>query len=143
MAEQAEGVVRIPSRVEDWLDALESGKYLQGFRSLQESGRFCTLGVALDLYVQAGYGDWRQSYHRPELSMFLSKHDEQRILSLIDQGIIVAPGDAFNGGAIYVDDTLIDLVVLNDVDKLSFKDTARKIREGYVREKENIDDCTL
>lgn len=48
-----------------WLKALRSGAYRQGKGNLCSEGRtfdrFCCLGVAYDLLVQQGQGEWRQS----------------------------------------------------------------------------------
>lgn len=42
-----------------WLAALRSGEYTQGMRALRTGGNgFCCLGVAADLLVKSGYGQW-------------------------------------------------------------------------------------
>jgi hypothetical protein len=54
---------------EEWLQALESGKYMQGRKWLNKGGNMCCLGVACELFkeklrlnvVDAGAGDTTQS----------------------------------------------------------------------------------
>lgn len=41
--------------------ALRSGEYKQGTRSLCANGRYCCMGVAADLAVKSGEGQWLKS----------------------------------------------------------------------------------
>lgn len=44
---------------EEWLAALESGDYVQGIGQLRDdTDQFCCLGVACDLAVKKGLGQW-------------------------------------------------------------------------------------
>lgn len=41
-------------RVEKWVEALESGEYLQGHGELRHLNEFCCLGVACDVAIKDG-----------------------------------------------------------------------------------------
>ena len=49
---------------EQWLTALESGEYEQGFGSLRSYNRFCCLGVACDLFNGDRWGEEEDSHSR-------------------------------------------------------------------------------
>lgn len=42
----------------EWVEALRSGKYEQGRNYLHPDGLWCCLGVACDIAVQHGIGEW-------------------------------------------------------------------------------------
>lgn len=44
-----------------WVEALRSGKYPQGTRSLRNGGQFCCLGVLCDI---SGIGSWHVGAYR-------------------------------------------------------------------------------
>ena len=47
------------NHIEEWVEALRSGEYKQGGGKLRNGDKFCCLGVACDLYMQAtGDGGW-------------------------------------------------------------------------------------
>lgn len=44
----------------DWVKALRSGKYKQGFKALKIEDRFCCLGVLCDLHLQKHGAKWEK-----------------------------------------------------------------------------------
>lgn len=70
---------------EQWLAALRSGKYQQGTRRLQNSGRYCCLGVVREVCALpvAGNGflvDENESW------VFLDKHTQLELANMNDRG---------------------------------------------------------
>lgn len=47
--------------IREWVEALRSGKYLQGRKSLRTGDKFCCLGVACDVAAKEGWvkGEWK------------------------------------------------------------------------------------
>ena len=123
-----------PERKAEWLTALRSGEYEQGTGYLNRDGKFCCLGVATDLAVKAGLGEWVEDYVHgvkgfvstnnpvaPEGSeVGLLPREVARWLGLEDVSPIVKAGD-FRGRQ--------RLTYLNDDEGLSLEEIADLVEE--------------
>jgi hypothetical protein len=107
---------------EEWLQALESGKYMQGRKWLNKGGNMCCLGVACELFkeklrlnvVDAGAGDPIRYYaEQPNCA------PDSIVELLCLWGIL---GQSRTDG-------FRDLFQLNDDDGLTFPEIAAHIRK--------------
>lgn len=108
-----------------WMAALRSGEYEQGYERLKEDGRFCCLGVLCDLAVKAGVVDgWRKkkvtdavildSIGATDETDFLPR-EVQEWAGIDEKNPVVDDGETLTG--------------LNDVEGLSFEEIANIIEE--------------
>jgi hypothetical protein len=85
-----------PAIKTQWLEALRSGQYIQGIRSLRhinnseknQPDKFCCLGVLCDLYAQAhpndlGWGPQTAFYNVPFLTRFDDEDEVHKSMSYL------------------------------------------------------------
>lgn len=67
MSQTTETKTKTPvERLEEWIAALRSGKYQQGYGQLREFDSYCCLGVACDLYDATGWESVRDGLFRQQ-----------------------------------------------------------------------------
>lgn len=107
-----------------WVSALRSGEYEQGYERLKGDGRFCCLGVLCDLAVDAGVVDgWRKKKVADLVLNSIGAHGEvdflprevQEWAGIDEKNPVVDDGETLTG--------------LNDVEGLSFEEIANIIEE--------------
>ena len=105
-----------------WVEALESGDYIQAKSALHEDGRYCCLGVLCELYIQEHSDcEWKPS-HTPGAMSFMNQ-----TAILPNKVWTWAELDGCNPGVI-INDELFPLANHNDCGA-SFPEIAKVIRE--------------
>ncbi len=103
--------------VEQWLEALESGEYTQGRRTLSRSGSYCCLGVACDVYQKAVGGlKIEEIAGRVHFEGFSAQLPEK----VRDWLGLASSNGGYVAGA--------SLVKLNDIEGMNFEEIAAVIR---------------
>lgn len=130
-----------PAFKAEWIEALRSGKYEQGFGALQtRSGKFCCLGVVCELLklpreltkqsrFPAALPDteWVYEYNSPKIGSYTA-----RSIWYIPESVDIPGGDRFDGREILFSCrgpesySMIDYILptLNDIEKLTFDQIA-------------------
>jgi len=104
-----------------WVAALRSGEYEQGQGALEWHNRFCCLGVLCDLAVKAGVAVRKNLELEAGISFADPDHPADNSTGNPPQVVMKWAGlDELGGG---------DLIHMNDVQKLSFKEIANRIEE--------------
>lgn len=107
-----------PKIKEMWIEALESGKYKQGYGQLEKDNQFCCLGVLCQVAIQNGVKIER-------------KIDDLTGNMVYDKNDSILPNVVANWANIdnapYIDGACA--WNLNDSDKLTFAEIAKRLRE--------------
>lgn len=85
-----------------WLEALESGKYEQGFGRLRSRNKFCPLGVLADIYDDTRWYNDKYDGQMTYLPEYIKMHRWDQV----------------------------EIVLLNDENKLSFRQIVKIIKEN-------------
>lgn len=119
--------------VAKWIEALKSGEYSQGFRSLvaEKDGvkHFCCLGVACDLLVKMGYCTWdSNNIYYPKQNQYMLYENQQH------GG--VPPKEVIEWLELAMVDSLYRtrigiLIAMNDTERLSFETIAKTLEKMY------------
>lgn len=107
--------------------ALRSGQYAQGDLALCNGGRYCCLGVAADLAVKAGEGEWLHGEGSPPYS-FLSKDSIGAQRAFLPSPLLKKFGLFENDN----DDDAWCLVHLNDSGGYTFTEIADLLERKYI-----------
>jgi len=117
-----------------WIEALRSGEYRQGLKSLRQSSikggssRFCCLGVAVDVYAKStGLSPWHQTPGRQWTAFDMHSVLPKQIrewFGLIDSDPVVLPST----------DTVryVSCVDANDTNLWSFRKIADALEKQYL-----------
>ena len=108
-----------------WVDALRSGKYVQGQSCLRKTvegvSTFCCLGVACDVYRAEVGGHWG-AIDRPG-AIYFTDPDNDIVAAFLPPSVAKWLGLAWNDGQMPKD----RLTTLNDSDKYTFAQIADHI----------------
>lgn len=107
--------------------ALRSGEYAQGDLALCNGGRYCCLGVAADLTVKAGEGEWLNEANGPYIS-FLYNGSVEALRAFLPSPLLKKFG-------LFEDDSDDDawcLVRLNDSGGYTFTEIADLLERKYI-----------
>ncbi len=119
--------------IEKWIAALRSGEYQQGTTGLKDKNNYCCLGVLCDLYVkETGKARWEEN--TPELmsEAFISLTSEET--EFLPLEVVKWSGLEKEDPYVFYKDGYNSLVILNDVEKLSFTEIANLIEKEYLTE---------
>jgi hypothetical protein len=109
-----------PEIKQQWVDALRSGEYKQGYGMLHpDSNTFCCLGVLCDLHRKESNGVWTKK----EIGMIGEQFFYQDVRSYLPTGVCGWAGLDFTQ-MVYHGSDQSPLPYLNDVDKLDFEHIA-------------------
>ena len=119
-----------------WVEALESGKYKQGFIVLRHDDGYCCLGVACDI---SGLGEWVKELHSDDYQ-YVIKQGDSAYVSLLGQEVMNWLGLTDSLGAYFGISEEKSLSDFND-NGISFDEIAKVIRNKplglFVEVKEN------
>ena len=103
-------------QINQWCEALESGKYKQTRHRLQESKGYCCLGVACELFGE--------NLKRDKDGYLVGKKpfDQRNEKATIPDWLV----------RINYASSIYSLTCYNDIQKLSFKEIAKKIRKQFL-----------
>lgn len=107
--------------------ALRSGEYAQGDLALCNGGRYCCLGVAADLTVKAGEGEWLNEANGPYISFLYN--------GLVEPLRAFLPSPLLKKFGLFEDDSDDDawsLVRLNDSGGYTFTEIADLLERKYI-----------
>lgn len=107
------------NRKAQWVAALRSGEYPQGYGALWNNKGYCCLGVLTDLAVKAGIGTWIVPPNDPKGYVY---EDVEGIGWTAYLPTEVKAWADMSGGR--MEDTIEALMVMNDSDQMSFADIA-------------------
>lgn len=115
-----------------WLDALKSGEYKQGQKTLRDEDKFCCLGVACDLFAQAHRSDAKWIKLEPHVWQFAidPEDDDSKVSEYLNADVKQWVGlQSISGEPSISSDSppnLSGLAYLND-EGLTFKEIAEEI----------------
>lgn len=107
--------------------ALRSGEYAQGDLALCNGGRYCCLGVAADLTVKAGEGEWLNEANGSYIS-FLYNGSVEALRAFLPSPLLKKFG-LFEDDS---DDDAWSLVRLNDSGGYTFTEIADLLERKYI-----------
>lgn len=109
-------------RIENWVNALESNTYEQGFEGLIDGNRFCALGVACEI---SGLGSW------DGLGWYSDELETSGDNCLLPEFVRLYYGFDKEDPEITYEDRKIPISVLNDNLRLSFEEIANLIKKQF------------
>lgn len=108
--------------------ALRSGEYKQGTRTLCADGQYCCMGVAADLAVKNGVGEWLKPPHDSNRHAYLREPGYIPLRAFLPVPVLQMYG--------LTDDDAWSFVHLNDSGKYTFTQIADLMERKYINGEE-------